>query len=157
MKQTKEVRRAFAIRDSKRKALGRLGENVTKKLLIEKGFRFIEATYRKKCGELDLVMEKDGKTCFFEVKTVSREMFLDQQAYISRETSAEKQTEGEQSIRPEENMTHRKLARITRTINMWLMEHNCDENTDWSFHVALVYCSQRHKKFYVKMLWNVIL
>ena len=146
--------KGYIIRAQKNKALGRIGENVTKKLLLERGFTFVSANYRQKCGEIDLIMAKNGKTCFFEVKTVSRESFLD----ISRETALAQAGGGAgPSHRAEDNLTPSKLKKIARTIKMWMVEQNCDENMDWNFNVALVYAAELDKRFYVKFLWDVVL
>lgn len=126
-----------------RQTLGRMGESAVKNLLISKGFMLIEANYREKCGELDLIMAKNDIVSFFEVKTVSRERFT---AQISRET-----------YRPEENVHSFKLRKIGKTIRYWLACHALDESKDWNFNVACVYFSQREGKFYVKFLWDIVL
>ena len=116
--------------------LGKAGENAVCKLLVSRGFTLIEANYRRKCGEIDLIMAKGEIVSFFEVKTVS----------ISRET-----------YRPEENIHETKLRKIGKTIQIWLAHHGLDESKDWNFNVACVYFSRRRQRFFVKFLWDIVL
>lgn len=130
--------------------LGKMGESAVEKLLISKGFTLIEANYRQKCGEIDLIMAKNEIVSFFEVKTVSRERFvpprLDNSSFISRET-----------YRPEENVHSAKLRRIGKTVRVWLARHGLDDSKEWNFNVACVYFSRTEQKFRVHFLWDIVL
>lgn len=48
---------------------GKLGEDLVCTELIRRGHRIIQRNYRKKCGEIDIISEKDGFVVFTEVKT----------------------------------------------------------------------------------------
>jgi len=50
-------------------ALGKLGEELAKSFLLEKGYEFLEANYQCRFGEIDLVMKKEDQIIFVEVKT----------------------------------------------------------------------------------------
>lgn len=51
------------------KETGRLGENIARSYLIEKGYSIIETNYSTRCGEIDIIA-RDGKLIvFIEVKT----------------------------------------------------------------------------------------
>ena len=154
--------------------LGFIGEQAVKKHLISKGLEFVSSNYRKKYGEIDLIMrlaktsgmsERDEKLLFFEVKTVSRERFdgdvVGDRPDISRETSVRQRRQGLRGdfgeYRPEDNVHSFKLKKLSRIIKIWLEENNVGESAEWSFNVALVYLSKTEKKFYIKILWDVIL
>lgn len=47
---------------------GRWGENIAKDFLLKKGFEFIEANFKNKIGEIDLIMSDDDWLVFVEVK-----------------------------------------------------------------------------------------
>ena len=49
--------------------LGPIGEDVARKYLEDKGLQFIEANFRTKFGEIDLIMKDDEGYVFVEVKT----------------------------------------------------------------------------------------
>lgn len=50
-------------------SLGKYGEDLAEKYLIEKGYEIIERNFRKRYGEIDLVAIEDGFLVFIEVKT----------------------------------------------------------------------------------------
>lgn len=47
---------------------GRYGENIAKDFLLKKGFVFIEANFKNKIGEIDLIMSDHDWLVFIEVK-----------------------------------------------------------------------------------------
>lgn len=96
--------------DTKRKEVGRLGEELAAKFLERKGFTILEFNYRKPWGEIDIIAEKGACTRFVEVKTVSREIG---EANVSRETS---------SYRPEEQIHPAKLKKIAKTAELYMAE-----------------------------------
>lgn len=52
-------------------SLGKAGENWAACSLEKKGYRVLEKNYRCQLGEIDLVLEKDRRIIFAEVKTRS--------------------------------------------------------------------------------------
>ena len=157
---------------SENQKLGFVGEQVTKKHLLSKGLEFVSSNFRRKYGEIDLIMKVPAgagvagrgreRLMFFEVKTVSRERFdgslVGNRPDISRETSKCRTFgEGFNDYRPEDNVSVSKIRKTRRIIKIWLEENKMSESADWSFNVALVYLSKSEKKFYIKILWDVIL
>lgn len=53
----------------KKQSLGKIGEVLAKKYLIEKGYRFIEANFKTPFGEIDLIFTHQNTLIFVEVKT----------------------------------------------------------------------------------------
>lgn len=51
------------------KSLGIRGEALAKVYLTNRGYRIIECNYLKRCGEIDIIAQKDGIIVFIEVKT----------------------------------------------------------------------------------------
>lgn len=127
-----------------KKKLGFLGEQIVKNHLILKHFSYVQSNYLKRFGEIDLILQKDGKWHFFEVKTVSREMLkLD----VTCETSLH---------RPEENVSRLKLRKIGRAVQTYISENGL-EDSSWQFNVACVYFDNKNSKVYIKFLWDIIL
>jgi putative endonuclease len=105
-----------------RQNVGALGEDIAAKFLVNKGYSFVERNYRKPWGELDLVMIKDKKLVFVEVKSVSHETNLN--IY-------------DQS-RPEDNVHRAKIERLSRAIATYLSEKG-KESTDWQLDLVTVH------------------
>lgn len=49
--------------------IGRLGEQIASEYLTSKGLHIIDRNFRTKYGEIDLIIKKDKKIIFVEVKT----------------------------------------------------------------------------------------
>lgn len=52
-----------------KKDLGRTGEEGARKYLMENGYAIIKSNFTCKCGEIDIITEKEGYIIFIEVKT----------------------------------------------------------------------------------------
>jgi putative endonuclease len=127
----------------KKNQIGAYGEEIAAKYLRNKGFSILNQNYLKKWGEIDLVARGTNHIHFVEVKTVSYETRIDLQAAISRGT-----------WRPEENVHERKLQRLHRAIESWLMENGYDG--DWQIDVIAVRVVPREKYATLKWIPNVI-
>lgn len=55
--------------------LGKYGEELAKKLLEKKGYKFLERNFRRRHGEVDLIMQDKDTWVFVEVKTRSNKKF----------------------------------------------------------------------------------
>ena len=56
---------------TEKRKIGDIGENITARFLRSKGFAIIGKNYLKPWGEIDIIVQKQGKIHFIEVKTVS--------------------------------------------------------------------------------------
>ena len=90
---------------------GKLGENIAKKYLINQGFTVLDANYRKKWGELDLVVKKRDTIHFVEVKTVSYETKPQVKDAISNPIFA-----------PEKRIDSDKLSKLSKVVETWCAE-----------------------------------
>lgn len=122
-----------------KRAKGDIGEEVTTKYLVNKGFNVLERNYWKPWGEIDIIAEKSNILSFIEVKTVTREA-----GKVS-------------NIRPEENFHPAKLKRLHRAIQTYLLDHRISESKGWRIDLACVYLDFSTKKAKVEMLENVVL
>ncbi len=125
--------------------VGKVGEEVAAKYLVQNGFEIKDQNYSKKWGELDIVAEKAGKIHFVEVKTVS---------WDSMEGES-----GERmgKYRPEDNMHPQKLARLARVTESYLGSKRRMHGKEWQFDVAAVFLDMERREARVKMLWDLIL
>lgn len=71
-----------------KKHIGKLGEEITVRYLMSKGYTIVETNYLIKGGEIDIVAQKGGLLLFCEVKTVRvlKPVSQNSQSIVSRET-----------------------------------------------------------------------
>lgn len=122
--------------------IGVLGEDIACAHLEEKGFVLVERNYRKKWGEIDLIMKNDSKLHFVEVKTVSHGTIMELRTAVARKT-----------YRPEERVDGRKLKRLGRAIETWRLEKR--EGGDFQLDVVTVRVVPREKYAAVEVIEQV--
>jgi putative endonuclease len=125
---------------SEKRKFGDLGERIAGEWLKNKGFSVLDRNYLKKWGEIDIVAQKGGVLRFVEVKTVRKDL----------SGVGEKKDE----YRPEENVHTKKLERLHRTIQSYLIEKNVTGN--WQLDVVAVYIDELHKLAKVEMMENIV-
>ncbi len=110
-----------------------MGESIAAKFLINKGFEIVERNFLRSTGEIDVVARGTIKrresivsretlpiVHFVEVKTVSYETKELLDWAVAHET-----------YRPEELVHQKKLEKISRTAEVWLLENN------WQGEIAI--------------------
>lgn len=127
--------------EKRRKAIGRLGEEIASEFLSRKGFTVIERNYRKPWGEIDIIAEKGGLVRFVEVKSVSCENLPD----VTREMS---------SYRPEEQVHPLKLRKIARTAEIY-MNAKKDER-EYQIDVVGVFLNTKGRKARCRLFEQVL-
>jgi len=120
--------------------IGAIGEEMARRFLAKKGFSIVESNYRKKWGEIDIIARKGSSWHFVEVKSVSCEKLPD----VSSESN---------SYRPEENIHPKKLEKVARTAETYLLEKGID--ADWQIDAIAVFLCIKDKKARCRMLENV--
>lgn len=137
---------------TKKRKIGDKGEDVACKYLERRGFKVLERNFLKKCGELDIIAEKDEILHFIEVKSVSREILPGNQ--LGKKSKVSHETTG---YRPEENINREKIGKIKKTIRVYLMERSLEETHNWSFGVITVFLDFKRKIARVNMIKDIIL
>ena len=128
---------------SEKQKVGNLGEDIACTFLMKHGYSIENRNYWKKWGEIDILACKESKLHFVEVKSVSRENFES----VIHETNG---------YRPEENVHPRKLDRLRRVIQSYLIDKRVD-GANWQFDVITVYIDRNQRKARVKVLDDVVL
>ena len=123
--------------------IGQVGEDVACRFLVKQGFSLVERNYQKKWGEIDVIARKGKILHFVEVKTVSRENVKELKNDID-------------SFEPEENVHPKKLKRMSRIIQTYLIEKNIEEGK-WQFDVLAVFLDMKNKQARVRVTGNVII
>ena len=124
---------------TRKRKIGDLGEGIVCRYLENKGFEVIDRNYLRPWGELDIVARKGSQIHFVEVKSVTRE------------------PGGGAGYRPEENMHARKIHRLHRAIQTYMLQKKMDKETSWQIDLACVYISLTDKKARIEMLENIVL
>ena len=146
---------------SKTQKTGEIGENIATKFLVKHGYIILERNYTKKWGELDIVAEKEGKVYFIEVKSVvsSSPLTRGRLGGGSSEFTSPRPSpyKGEGEYRPEENMHPRKLQRMSRAIQTYLLSRKNVQGKEWQVDLLIVYLDLKSKKARIKILDNIVL
>jgi putative endonuclease len=100
---------------TKNSETGAFGEDVACKYLKGRGYKIIERNFRRKWGELDIIVKhKDGTLVFIEVKTMRQ---------INGELGNEGGGKNIAVLSPEDNLTKSKLIKLQRTAALYAGEH----------------------------------
>jgi putative endonuclease len=86
-------------------AIGKRGEDLAATWLQRNGYTILERNWRRPCGELDLIAEREGELIGVEVKTRTSVLM------------------GE----PEEAVTHAKQRKLLLTMQTYLMEMGAEQ------------------------------
>jgi len=105
--------------------IGQKGEDFACQFLKENGYKIVNRNYRQKWGEIDIISKKEKRLYFFEVKTVTVKNNL-----VNRETD---------TYLPEDNVHHKKIDRLFRTIETYLSENKVGEEVEWQLDILAVY------------------
>lgn len=122
--------------------IGALGEEIACRFLVGQKFDLIDRNFRQKCGEIDIIAEKWGTLHFIEVKTVSRE----NKYFVNRETGA---------FRPEDNMHFRKIERLQRAIQIYMVKKNVPHETRFQMDGVTVYLDPSSRQASVRLIENI--
>ncbi len=122
--------------------IGQIGESVACSFLENRGFRLIERNYRKKWGEIDIIMEKDSVLHFIEVKSSSVKRFY---------------KDGEESYRPEDHIHIYKKARLARTVETYLSEREIPLNKNFEVSAVVVLINEESKKIKIKFIQRILI
>lgn len=103
-----------------KRGLGATGERLALSHLRALGYELVEANWRCRQGELDLVLRREGVLVFVEVKT----------------------RRGDALGTPEESVTRRKQGRLASLALSWLADHpEAGEDPEWRIDVVGVHLS----------------
>lgn len=126
------------------KSTGSLGEKLAADYLIKARFTLLEMNYLRKWGEIDVIVKKDNKVHFVEVKTVS----YGTKAYLESAVA-------HGTWRPEENVHDSKLKKLKRAIETWITENNWSGNVQ--IDVAAVRIVPRETYATINIISNIVI
>lgn len=107
--------------------IGQLGEDKATEFLVQRGFKILDRNYRKKWGEIDIVVKKDKLVRFVEVKTVTRN------------PTVATPRDGD-DYEPEDNIHPWKRKRLRRATETYLLDKEDKMgDCDWQVDIIAVY------------------
>ena len=120
--------------------IGRKGEDVACLYLEKRGHTIVDRNFKVKAGEIDVVSRK-GQTLFFvEVKT-----------------TAHAQEYYEMHQKPEENVHTSKMRKLSRAIQIYLLDKHRGKEVDWKFWVIAITLDMDRKRAFVKVIPETIM
>jgi putative endonuclease len=99
-----------------RQALGAAGEQLARRHLEQRGYRFVAANWRRPYGELDLIMRDGDVLVFVEVKT----------------------RQGDRLVTAEESLTPAQARRLLRGAQVFLAERAELANLFWRIDLVAI-------------------
>lgn len=99
-----------------RQARGALGERMARQHLESRGLRLLDAGWRCRLGELDLVMVDDGILVFIEVRARGHDSL----------------------VSPQESIDRHKRRRVIQAARHWLMHHPREAELPARFDVVAI-------------------
>ncbi|TSC95715.1 MAG: putative endonuclease [Parcubacteria group bacterium Athens1014_10] len=112
--------------------IGKTGEEIAKKYFKKKGYKILEQHYCLRGGEIDLIVQKEEKIIFVEVKTRTSDEFGN----------------------PEESINYYKQKSLNRAINNYFFKKRI-ENNDYQFDVVSIMLDKKERKALIKHFKNV--
>ena len=120
--------------------LGKLGEYLAQKYLLNKGYFILETNFKnnfgKQLGEIDIIAQKDQTLVFVEVKTRKKSF--------------------SHNVLPEENITKNKLYKLNRITQIYLKIKKL-QNKPYQFDAISILYDPATKKAQVKHLENIFI
>ncbi|SHH07388.1 YraN family protein [Tepidibacter thalassicus] len=110
---------------------GILGEKIASDYLIKNNFKILQKNYKTKYGEIDLIVSKDGKIIFVEVKSRNSLNY----GY------------------PSESVNYRKQSKIIYTAKHYILSNNI-KNNDFRFDVIEVYLKNKNINHIENAFWG---
>ncbi len=111
--------------------LGKLGENLAQKFLIDNGFEIVATNWRCRKYEVDIIANKDNMLVFVEVKT---------------RTPCGVST-------PEDSMNRAKQKQLVEAADIYIKEHNINLEA----RIDLISIFIKDKKYWVKHTENAVI
>ena len=121
---------------------GDAGEGVALRYLKKCGYRILERNYKNRIGELDIIAKKDNVVIFVEVK--------------SQDIRDIRYGPAGERLYPERSVDWRKQRKLIKTAEYYLLEKDCDEDTNWQIDVIGVDLDELARRANLRHLKNAV-
>jgi putative endonuclease len=135
---------------TERRRLGDIGESIACEFLKRRGFTILDRNYLRKWGELDIVAKRNNIMHFVEVKSVSCVTLQN----VMKDNRQVAHVTSNNEYRPEENLHPAKLKRLVRTMQLYMLEKNL--NDDFQLDLITIKIDEKARKGRAELIENVI-
>ena len=119
------------------KTIGNLGEDIVVKYIKkDKGWKMLGRNFSYKTGEIDIIAKDKRTVIFVEVKALDAK-------YIEH-------------FKPEEHFDHKKIRRVIKTAQVYLIKNNYPEGTDYRIDLAALEINNANKVAKLRYYKNAI-
>lgn len=146
----------FSKEPTDKQKIGKKGEDLATEYLSGIGYTILERNYLKKWGELDIVAKKGKIIHFIEVKSVTRCLGSVTHVTTVAEHSSLRGRQND-SYQPEDNMHPRKLQRLARAVQSYLLDRNVSDETEWQFDLVTVRIDTDKGLHKIEVLEDIVL
>lgn len=126
---------------SEKRKIGNTGEDLACQFLMSKGLKIKNRNYLEKWGELDIVAVK--KRWFFSSR-IEKIHFVEVKT-VSCETKWGSDQEIIDNYLLSDNVHFRKIQRLKRIIQTYLMKEKVSDETKWQFDIIIVFLNLKDK------------
>lgn len=123
---------------SKPQKTGELGEKICAHFLKKNKYNIVEQNYTQKTGEIDIIAIKNGIIHFIEVKSIRIKKNVTHETY-----------------NPAENLTPRKLEKIKKTIQYYMLKNKVSYETRCQIDLYCVFINEETKNHKVFKIENI--
>lgn len=121
--------------------IGKIGEDIAVKYLLDNKFNIVERNYLCKIGEIDIISHESNSIIFIEVKSKKVRSFTEVNDLY---------------YKPEDNMSYKKKLRMRRAIRHYLSYKKIDEyKKDIEVMLVVVFIEEISKKAKIKLYRNI--
>ncbi len=156
---------------SKKQKIGSTGEKFAEMFLVKRGFKILELNFSCRFGEIDIIVKKDNRIHFIEVKsvTVPREtennVEISIKPIVSHETdiktvknTVSRETflkENKKMINPFGNISFFKIKRLLKTAEIYSNLKKVPRETRWQVDGIGVYLNEEGTLKRIEYLENI--
>lgn len=161
---------------------GEIGEQISGAYLVKQGFNIITTNYRKKWGEIDIIVGRDNELRFVEVKAqtlrhIPNSSSVSRETFVARETPLERlkslialsnsihgwkigvthETEHLGDFLPEERVHVLKRERMARAIQSYIAEYTVPDDQEWQIDLIAIYLNQSVKEAIIRHTEDIVI
>ena len=121
------------------KELGNLGEKIAQKYLRKKGYKILAENFKRKWGEIDIVIKKQQVIAFVEVKTLRRTEQTEDKVFI-----------------PENEIDWKKKKQLRKMAQIYLSENRISLNSRHQIDIIAIEIYSNPRKVRLRHYQNAI-
>lgn len=142
---------------SLRRAKGDQGEEIACGYLVDNGYKILGQNFWRPFGEIDIITKFRGRTLvFIEVKTIHRsgQMALSKPSH-NPATIGQERGQAKDSIKPEDNLTAKKMAKLRRICEWYVGQEPQLVNLKYGWQIDLLSLTMSEESCLIRHYKNI--